>query len=379
MFEMSSLRVAFVAGSLRLGGAEKQLFYQARALSARGADVRVYGLGRGEHFEDALRENGIRFEWVGRHGSPPLRVLSLVSSLRQFRPHVVQATHSFVNLYAAGSARATGAISLGALRGSLRRCFEANGRWGRWLMTTPTALVVNSHRSESEVVASGLLDQGRIHVLENAIDVTEYVEAFEGAPRNELKVMFVGTLSRVKRGDLFLTAVATARSRGAALRGTIVGDGPEQPALMELARRLDLLPGGVEFLGVRTDVPALLRQADMLVLSSDDEGMPNVVMEGMAAGLAVITTPVGDAPMLVQDGITGAVVPCGDASAIAERLVALSEKASMRREMGERARERASRLYGIDGLAERLLAIYRSVGTREARPELVAAVEASSA
>jgi glycosyltransferase involved in cell wall biosynthesis len=120
-------------------------------------------------------------------------------------------------------------------------------------------------------------------------------------------------------------------------------------------------------------VPALLQQADALVLCSDDEGMPNVVMEAMAAGVPVVTTPVGDAPRLVEDGVCGVIVPCGDARAIAEQLVALTEQPGLRRELGRKGRERVRGLHGIEGLAERVLGVYRAVAAREA-PDLLAIV-----
>ena len=99
----------------------------------------------------------------------------------------------------------------------------------------------------------------------------------------------------------------------------IVGDGPLWTALHQRAQDLGLLPDGVAFLGRRNDVPALLGSADMLVLSSDHEGCPNVVMEAMAARRPVVTTPAGDAGVLVEDGVSGYVVPFDDVEAMADQ------------------------------------------------------------
>ena len=87
---MSGLRVAFVAGTLGQGGAEKQLVYIVRALMQAGVDVRVYSLTRGEHYEPALRSLGADMRWIGKRSSPASRLLSLVRDLRDFKPHVVQ-------------------------------------------------------------------------------------------------------------------------------------------------------------------------------------------------------------------------------------------------------------------------------------------------
>jgi len=363
-----SLRVAFVAGSLRKGGAEKQLWYQASALRRLGVGVRVYTLTRGEHYEESLRRSGIEPEWIGRGTRPPARLLTLVSQLRRFRPHVVQATHAFVNLYAAVAARVFGAMSVGAVRGSLRRCREANGAWARWLLSSPTALVTNSRRTAEELQASGLLDPARIYVLDNAVDAGIETSTHEARVEPISRVIFVGSLAKVKRADVFLKALATARLSQPGLRGRIIGEGPERAKLTELAGRLGLLPGGVEFLGERDDVPALLRQADMLVLTSDDEGVPNVVLEAMAAGLPVVATPAGDTPDIVEDGVTGLIAPFGDASAIAERIVTLSTSPQWCRQLGHAGRERVALRYRVDGLAERLVDIYQAIAARKGSP-----------
>jgi len=373
--EAAGLRVAFVAGSLRLGGAEKQLWYQARSLTGLGARVRVFSLTRGEHYEGLLDGIGAETRWIGRSSWPPVRLLELISGLRGFQPHIVQATHAFANLYAAVAARAVGAVSLGALRGSLRRCVEANGSWTKWLMSLPTALVTNSRRSCDEVAASGLVEPERLHVLENAIDLSEFEPSTTLAARDGgLRVFLVGTLSRVKRADVFLEALAQARDRRPGVRGVVVGSGPELGDLKGLALRLGLGPDGVEFLGQRKDVPALLAGAGALVMCSDDEGTPNAVMEAMAAGVPVVATPAGDAPLLIQDGVSGWIVAFGDAGAIADRLVRLHDDSRMRFEVGEAARERMGRSYGTESLARRLFSLYRSVAEREDRLECLEAL-----
>jgi glycosyltransferase involved in cell wall biosynthesis len=106
----------------------------------------------------------------------------------------------------------------------------------------------------------------------------------------------------------------------------------------------------------------------MLVLTSDDEGVPNVVLEAMAAGLPVVATPAGDTPDIVEDGVTGLIVPFGDANAIADRIVALCASPQRRRQLGEAGRERLAHRYRVDGLGERMLDLYRSIDARKAHP-----------
>ena len=125
------LRVALLAGGLAPGGAEKQLFYVARALRSSGAEVAVYSADRDGHYGNLLRALGVELVWLGSAGGSLGRLLRVLRMLAAFRPHVIQATHSFMNLYAGLAGRLLGARSIGALRSSLKFCRKANGRWTR--------------------------------------------------------------------------------------------------------------------------------------------------------------------------------------------------------------------------------------------------------
>jgi glycosyltransferase involved in cell wall biosynthesis len=369
------LRVAIVAGSLRRGGAEKQLWHLACGLRESGARVGVYALTRGEFYESRLAAEGIPTTWIGRSASPPARLVTLTRALLGFRPQIVQASHAFANLYAAGAARILDAVSVGALRGSLRRCLESNGLWGRQIIRRPTAIIANSRRAAAEIVDSRMRDASLVFVLENAIEMPATVASVrpEGSP---LRAILVGSLTRVKRADLFLEALAQARRAGAPLSGQVVGEGPERGALEALARERGLLPDGVRFLGERSDVADLLAQADLLVLTSDDEGLPNAVLEGMAAGLPILATPAGDTPELVQDGRTGWLVPFGDAAALSARMVELCASPEVRASLGRAGRELVAARYGKARMTQRILEIYREIAERKGRHLLRSALVA---
>ncbi len=169
----SCLRVAFVAGSLTQGGAEKQLLYGVRALRDLGADVRVYSLTRGEHYEPALADAGAAPLWVGRHGLPAVRVMTLARRLRQFEPHIVQSTHFFANLYAALGSRGRRRVGVGALRNDTTFEVDANGRWGKWLLRLPPVLIANSFAARRNAAALGR-PPDRIFVVPNAIDLAAF-------------------------------------------------------------------------------------------------------------------------------------------------------------------------------------------------------------
>jgi glycosyltransferase involved in cell wall biosynthesis len=384
MSDCDRLRVAFIAGSLGQGGAEKQLLYLARELMRVRVDVRVLTLTHGEACEPLFAEAGVPVEWVGRHRLP-LRLVDLAAASRRFNPHIIQAAHFFTNLYAAGLARLGGVAGIGAIRNDARFDMEECGRWGVPLLRVPRSLIANSRTAARYAEAAGV-EASRIDVLANVIDLDQFdrqaagpASARERRPRvweREVVAAAVARLVPAKRLDRFLRALARARREEGLLRGLIVGDGPERARLEALAGGLGLLPDGVRFLGACADVPRVLAGADMLVLTSQHEGFPNVLLEGMAARLPIIATPAGDAGVLVDEGHTGFVVPFHDVELLTERMLTLARSPGMRRAFGAAGRARVEAQYRVDGLAGRALEIYHRIAARQRRVKTLRAVDA---
>src|SRR5207247_9866190 len=116
----------------------------------------------------------------------------------------------------------------------------------------------------------------------------------------------VGRLLPDKRFDRFLAAVALARRQVPAVHGILVGDGPERQRLERLAQQLGLVPDGVHFLGHRWNLEHLLRyDADVLMLTSDQEGFPNVVLEAMGDGIQVCNNLEWDGGGVVWEQLDG--------------------------------------------------------------------------
>ena len=367
-----------LAGGLGPGGAEKQLVYMARALSQARVAIRVYSLTQGDVYEAALRRSGISTVWVGRLGSPLLRVAAFTSALRAFRPHIVHAGHFFTNLYVSLAAKAHGAVAIGTVRSDGVHELATHGGWGRWLLRVPPDLLVNSWQARHNIESMGLAAE-RVHVLPNVIDVAAFDARASKAQQAPLLpggpcVAAVGRLVPAKRFDCFLRALALARRRGAGLRGIVVGEGPERAELEALAGSLDLLPDGVAFLGLRADTAEILHQVELLALSSDHEGFPNVLLEAMAARRPVITTPAGDAARVVGEGRAGFVVALGDIEGMADRMVQLGTDPDLRRRLGEAGRARVEQLYDTPGLAGRLLEVYGAIAHLQGRHSAVRAV-----
>jgi glycosyltransferase involved in cell wall biosynthesis len=140
-----------------------------------------------------------------------------------------------------------------------------------------------------------------------------------------------------------------------------VGDGPCRGRLERIASEIGLGQEDLEFKGEAADVIPYLARASMLVLPSQHEGFPNVILEAMAARLPVISTAAGDASRLVEDGFNGFIVPFGSDQTLASRMLQLFEDTELAGEMGERGRRRVQSSFSLEGLSQRLLAAYSLV------------------
>jgi glycosyltransferase involved in cell wall biosynthesis len=335
----------------------------AEALRRLGAEVQVLTLARGGFYEARLRAAGLNPLCMGECSNRIVRLATMARLLLKNRPHVIQAGHTYMNAYAAVLGRICRTISIGAVRTNVANMFALHNKLVVRLLMSTTALITNSDRTRAGLIRAGLVPAERVYVVPNAIEESKPVESAldRNATDEEVRVLFLGRLIPGKRVDRFLQALSLARRARPQLVGLIAGDGPERRRAEQLASNLGLNASQATFLGHVEDPQRLLARVDLLVLTSDDiEGSPNAILEGMAAGIPVITTACGNAASLIQDGDSGFVCSF-DATAFAEKMVLLSGSSDLRKRMGEASRRRAIACYGSEQLGVRLLNVYRAV------------------
>ena len=180
------------------------------------------------------------------------------------------------------------------------------------------------------------------------------------------RLLTVGRLEQVKGIPLLLDAVAAAHHDHPELRLDVVGDGPHRAQLEQYARDLGLT-GVVRFLGVldQAAVRAELRAADAFVLASFAEGLPVVLMEALAARTPVLATRIMGVPELVEDGVSGRLVPPADVDSLVTALRELAELTpEARRRMGDAGRQVVEAHFDARTEAQRLSRLFaRYAGT----------------
>lgn len=192
--------------------------------------------------------------------------------------------------------------------------------------------------------------------IHNGIPVLEDTEIRRLDNDNKVKIIMVARFSEQKDQQLLLK-VASQLSIDSNFEIVFVGDGPLLYATEELAQKLQI-SDKVRFLGARTDVPELLKKAHIFVLTSNWEGFPITILEAMRAGLPVITSDVGGCKEAVIDGITGYLIPRGDAEKLKDRLEILIDKPELRQQMGVAGYERFIEKFTFDGMLTKTVKVY---------------------
>jgi glycosyltransferase involved in cell wall biosynthesis len=220
-----------------------------------------------------------------------------------------------------------------------------------------------SHFGRSQVLAQVEEEQwDKVHVVRCGIDPTVYTPARPPRPAAELRVLCVGRLFQHKGQTILMEAVADLRRRGVPVRAIFIGDGPRRAALARLAVERGVAEH-VDFLGAvgQDEIGSHYASADVVCVTSFAEGLPVVLMEAMALERPVVATAIMGVPELVEDGVSGLLVPPGSVTHLAEALASLAADPERRAEMGRAGRRKVLADYDVRRSAEQLQALFASL------------------
>ncbi|MCC5875803.1 MAG: glycosyltransferase [Candidatus Sumerlaeia bacterium] len=376
-------RIVLMIGSLREGGAEAQLVYLVRGLVERGWDVAVMTLhGEGVRLEE-LNELGVLVFTVNLprfrpRWSPlpwlklPLVLRRTLRFLRSWNPDIIHAflfwSHVWARLFVPFLPHQVRLITSRRQTSSDKRDSRLLLGMENWINKRANLVVANS-RACARAALRKEKNLPPVIIVRNGIDLAA-IDATEGV---DLRSEFPA-LANYRRIGITVANLLPHKGYGTLLRAwkIVHREAPDAALLcigaddgmgreLELeARRLGI-DKCVLFAGARRDVPALLKGADFAVHASDDEGLPNAVMEYMACGLPVVATDVGGTGELVRLWKEGYLVPRKDPEILAERLMDLIISPSLCRRFGEAGRKRIEERFPLDGMIRRYIKIYKAL------------------
>jgi glycosyltransferase involved in cell wall biosynthesis len=374
------LRLTHLITDSGAGGAEKILNELATRLDREFYDVRVVVIKREGVTAARLRAAGIPVTSLDLPARPglgyvlrlPLAATRLAGILGRSRPHVLHCWLFQANLLGRLAARLTGVpVNISSLR-VLEREHPGQYRIDRATRGWVSHYVAVSEEVAVHARAAMHLPPERITVIANGIDPAPLAAADPNALRRELgvpdQVPVIGALGRLHRQkglDVLLRALPALLARFPELVLLIGGDGPEATALQGLAHSLGIA-SQVRFLGAWRRVPEFMAALDLLVLPSRWEGMPNVVLEAMAAARPVCASDLGGVREIVtaggldgpRSGETGLLVRPDDPAALARAIGALLGDPARRQTMGRAGRARVELGFRLDRMVSRYQSLY---------------------
>ncbi len=372
-----SVRVLRIIARMNVGGPAWQSSVLTRGLAGHGYETRLLAgrVDKGEADFVALRDPDlpvVDIEGLGRSvriGGDLRAFVSICREIRRFRPHIVH-THTakagvlgrlaaFVNRVPVRVHTFHGHVLHGYFSPPVSRLVRLVERV---LARGTTALVAVGERVRDELVEAGIGQRDRFTAIAPGVEEPpaidrEIARQLLGLPLEVPVMMFVGRLTAVKRPDRLVEAFGMVLERIPEAVLAVAGEGE---LLEEVRRSVERLGDSVRLLGWQSDVGRLYAAADLVVISSDNEGMPMTLIEAAMAGVPGVTTDVGSASEVVVHGSTGLVV-APDARDLADAIIVLLVDDDRRSDMGRAAAEQAIVRFGAARLVADHVALYRRI------------------
>jgi len=380
----SPIRVMRVIARMNVGGPAVQVSGLMRGFSTTDFTHQLYtgfcAVDEADYLDTVATDvKANRIQGFGRRVSlrGDLRAFtSLVKEIRIFKPHIIH-THT-------AKAGFLGRIaSIISLQPSIRvHTFHGhllNGYFGSFkrflvviaekiLATFTDQLLAVGETVRQDLLKAGIGNKERFGVMPPGLAINVLPEKEEslkdfGIPAGNLQCAFIGRVTQIKRPDRLLDVVCEMKRRGVDLDFFIAGDGE----LLEACQKRisdQVLP--VKVLGWQSDIEKVLSAADIVVLTSDNEGTPLSLIQAGMAGLPVVATHVGSVPEVVLDGLTG-IITSLDYIEVANALEKLAGSKVLREQLGHAAQVFTLANFGIERLVHDHEELYRKLISNRAK------------
>ena len=369
------IKILYIITSSGIGGAEKILYYTATGLDYNKYDVSVCSLKNKGEIARALEKQGIEVCCLHMGGRESfLGCLSSIIALIRLFPYLVRIrptiVHSFLfraNILARIAGYLTGIpiiISSVRVMGGEKKYFH--------YVEMITSFMVDHYVTVSESVKRYIIDKSKISaekisVIYNGVNIKSQDNSYEQNPKMPFKIedkdrilMTVGRLHKQKGHCYLIQAVSKVRKEFPKVKLLVIGEGEEENNLKKLVKSLDLM-NEVIFAGLSSDMERILPMAELFILPSLWEGLPNALLEAMAAGKPVVATKVGGIPEIVVHGETGVLIPPRDTDALAIAIIDLLQNRLKAKDMGEAGRIRAGKRFSIYKMIEKTENLYQEL------------------
>jgi glycosyltransferase involved in cell wall biosynthesis len=365
------IRIFFLLDSFMIGGTETQAVELARRFDPKRYRVTVGCLRREGPLLERLENTPVEIVEVNLGGgidslSGLLRIAKLAQFLRRQRIQILHAHDLWSNIVgmpAAMLARTPVTItsqrdlSHDAWYGTYRR------RVLRFFQRRSSLVLTNAKAIREGLIEQDHLPPDKVCVVYNGVDLDRFgapsnrSQLFPGSEGNKLIVLVGNMITDVKGHSVLIAAAPEVVKAYPKTQFVLVGEGTKRSDFEKQVQDLGLQPNFL-FLGRRSDVPAILACCDIAVLPSLAEGLPNAVLEYLAAGLPVVATALGGNLEIIQDGKTGLLVPSQDPQALAAALIRLLSGEELATRIGRSGHDYVKQNFSFERLVVEMDQLY---------------------
>lgn len=240
------------------------------------------------------------------------------------------------------------------------RMVTVYGKVDRLVLRAFSQVVAVSEEVRQRLLSAGVRSE-RINLVQNGIDLHPFAAATPslraGLSPDELLVGLVGRLAWEKGIDIFLIAAAKVLQSCPRTRFVVIGEGPDRQTLEEQIDALGI-GGSAALVGRRNDMASVYASFDVMVSASRQEGLPMALLEGMASGIPIVASAVGEVPTIIRNGYNGLIVPPEDASALEAAILSLLNNQSLRSQFSTATRALVAAEFSADRMAADYLRVY---------------------
>jgi glycosyltransferase involved in cell wall biosynthesis len=366
------IRVLKFITNFYIGGTERQFVQIIRHMDFARFDLHVGCFWRNGSLLPFVESRGIPLSEyrIGRLYSPAtwVQICQLARYLRHHRIQVVHSYGFYPNFFVMPAARLAGVpVAIASIRDTGEVLAPRKRRLQEIVCRLATCVLANADAVGRQLIEDGY-NARKVAVIRNGVHPPPLERrTHDGPVRRELNIPagapIVAVLSRLndlKGISYFLDAVPLVLAQFPAARFLVIGDGAKRAELEEYATRNGSSQRTI-FTGFRMDVPELLKEISISVLPSLSEGLSNVLIESMASGVPVVATSVGGNPEIVEDGLTGLLVPPRDVNALAGAITNLLRDANRAASMGATGRQRITSRFSLSRAVDETQQLYVSL------------------
>lgn len=363
-------RIGMAIGQLAMGGAERQLYETCIRLPEEGFEPIVYCLSdRTDPYGPLLEQAGVQVRLIERSSHLDLRRgLNLRRMVRRDGIHLLHSWLIDDNPYAYLATAGTPVHFIASLRSRPTHRDGFRKMVDRYVFHRAARVIVNGAEVREHLERTYGVPTSRVELVENGVDFdrltptrsrTDVRNKWGAGPEDAL-LLFIGRLHPVKRLNLLIEALRFLNMNSPVVRLWIVGEGEERESLESLTNRLGLRER-VTFLGNQTEVGDLYASADLFVLPSESEGMPNVVIEAMAARLPALVSDEAGCGTVIESEKNGWIFTEGSVEPLAKTLRKILDNPEMRVSVATAGQRTILDRFSVERMSSSFCEIYGDV------------------